>query len=137
MKAGYPSQTSPIMRRVADELQRRPGVTAAEFGKAFGWSASHTSGCLAMAKRYGLAGYVRDAEASRWYPAGLLEAAKLAAVAAARARESRRASMRRGKTTAWHLRDLTDVPVHRVGATGPLPFRVKAARSVFDLAGVL
>lgn len=137
MKAGYPSQTSPVMLLVAGELQRRPGVTAAEFGAARGWSASHTSSCLSMAKHYGLAGYVRDKAGSRWYPADLLEAAKLAAATEKRARESQRAAMRRGKTTAWHLRDLADVPVHRVGATGPLPFRVKAARSVFDLAKTL
>lgn len=137
MRAGDPSRDSPTMQMIVAELKRQPGVSAAQFGAARGWSASHTSSCLSMAKHYGLAGYVRDKAGSRWYPADLLDAAKLAAATEKRARESKRAAMRRGKTTAWHLRDLTDVPVHRVGATGPLPFRVKAARSVFDLAGAL
>lgn len=137
MRAGDPSRDSPTMQMIVAELKRQPGVSAAQFGAARGWSASHTSSCLSMAKHYGLAGYVRDKAGSRWYHADALEAAKLAAATEKRARESNRAAMRRGRTTLWQLRDLPDKPVHRVGASGPLPFEVNAARSVFDLAGAL
>ena len=137
MRAGDPSRDSPTMKLVAAELRERPGVTAAQFGDARGWSPSHTSSCLSMAKHYGLAGYVRSKSGVHWYPAEALEAAKLAAAAERRSRGSRAYVLRAKGIKAWHLRELTDRPVQRVGASGPLPFEVKAARSVFDLAGAL
>lgn len=129
-------------RLIVAEVRRNPGRTRKEIAAACGWSESHVGKALTAMHKAGLIGYVRDKRMPRWWLIELVPAAQAAVRAAAKEadREHNRAALRawrvkKGGGSAWQKRELPDWPVHKVGATGPLPWCVNAVPSVFHLGG--
>lgn len=127
-------------RLIVAEVRRHPGRTRKQIADSCGWSESHVGKALTAMHKAGLIGYVREARMPCWYLVELIPAARAAAKAASRAAESERnkAALRAWRDkkrggAAWFRRELADNPVHRVSATGPLPFTVDAVPSVFHL----
>lgn len=140
MTKGVITVESVAGRLAVAEVRRNPGKTSGQHAKSCGWSESHMSKSLTAMKKAGLVGFVRENRIPVWYVAEMIPAAQAAARAASKAAEAeqnkaalRRWRIKKGQGDAWEKRELSDYPTHHINATGPLPFVVKAPRSVFEL----
>lgn len=125
-------------------VHARPGITLPEIAAALGIPAFRVQRVLTVAKRRQLIGSIRAAGKSTWWPAGMVEAAKVAARQAVEdaKREHRRAyAAARFQRRMGELRaspDVADEPIRRhVHPSAPLPFVCRAPASVFHLGAML
>lgn len=147
MTNGVMKADSLSIRRLMAEIATHPGLTVAQLSARCGMSGSYVHKCLRFAVHHEMLGCVHlesdpKGKAMGWYTAADLPLVRerWEQIACQRAGDRTHARLAKLQQQRGKEQEMGAQPVHRkvkAGSKRPLPFQVQAARSVFDLGGML